>query len=362
VNSEQDLEGQDPELAAFVASVSKAQDQALEGSPVLPDFAEVVSRAHAMDPRKVPAGKLEGAQELASVIPLHGASASQTTMPDGEFCEFLADVRAEGIRESAQHLDTRDIPAIQVPDNVVVRGRGVRLVSGLVALCAVAAVVFLFASGTGVRLLQSTADQTPSNALREAAVQPHEQSVEMRNRVPRTKPKPVAPDEPALPEPLEEQPEDLEPTKIDPPAVSPTDRPQRPAKSRSKPDPLAELDTQAQAKWRAGDLAGAEGLLRKVIEKGHRGRRVQLAYGDLFTLVRQLHPGAGEEQLWREYLRAFPHGTHADDARAGLCRRATDDVAASCWRDYLKNHPRGAHRRQAQTLVAQPTDAVGEGL
>lgn len=365
---EHDLEGMDSELAAFVASVRADQACVVNEEPARPDFLEVVARAHAIDSVQVPASRIEEAHKLASVIPLYASSVSQELAPDAEFSDFLADVRAEGIRGSAQHLAGArgETPAVEAPVKIASDRRRARLTTGLVALAAAAAIVLLFASGAGVRLLQSSENDTPNAARHDDQVQIHQHSVESRPaRVSKLSPKAVAPLEPELPEPESEQ-VDTDPEVADPeqpsmksPAQLSTTKPARAAKPRQKRDPLAELDAQAQAKWRAGDLAGAENLLRKVIKKGRRGRRVQLAYGDLFTLVRQIHAGTSEEQLWREYLRTFPRGPHADDARAGLCRRAADADATSCWRDYLEHHPRGAHRRQAQKVVEQPT-GVGE--
>ena len=83
-------------------------------------------------------------------------------------------------------------------------------------------------------------------------------------------------------------------------------------------------------------------------------RAADLSYGDLFTLARQRSGPAQEQALWREYLAAFPRGRYADDARAGLCRRAEPDERAACWQQYLTDFPAGVHRPQAERALAEP--------
>jgi hypothetical protein len=124
-------------------------------------------------------------------------------------------------------------------------------------------------------------------------------------------------------------------------------------KDTEKPRPekpgerLRRLDREAEAKWEAGDLAGAEALYREIVAGAPGARAADLAYGDLFSLARQRHGADHEVALWREYLQVFPRGRYADDARAGLCRRADDDARATCWRAYLADFPGGVHRHQA---------------
>src|SRR5690606_2792537 len=110
---------------------------------------------------------------------------------------------------------------------------------------------------------------------------------------------------------------------------------------------------EAEARWQAGDLAGAEALYREIIAVGRGGRAADLAYGDLFSLVRQRHGGEAEVALWREYLQVFPRGRYADDARAGLCRRADAGARADCWRRYLEDLPQGVRRRQAARALGE---------
>ncbi len=119
------------------------------------------------------------------------------------------------------------------------------------------------------------------------------------------------------------------------------------AKKRTPPD-LDALEAEAEALWRSGDRAGAEALLRTIIRRSQTRRRADLAYGDLFTITRQLYGREREAAVWREYLARFPRGRYADDARAGLCRRESAGEAARCWSRYLLDFPSGTHRDEAK--------------
>ena len=110
---------------------------------------------------------------------------------------------------------------------------------------------------------------------------------------------------------------------------------------------LDALEVEAEALWRAGDRAGAEALLRKIIRLSRARRRADLAYGDLFTITRQLYGREREAEVWREYLARFPRGRYADDARAGLCRRESASEARACWSRYMLDFPSGTHRDEA---------------
>lgn len=113
-------------------------------------------------------------------------------------------------------------------------------------------------------------------------------------------------------------------------------------------DRLRELDAEAQRQWKAGDRQQAEALFREIISQGPKTRWAQLAYGDLFTIRRQVGDVAGETRLWERYLDRFPRGIHADEARAGLCRRASQAAASRCWRDYMHDFPNGSFRGHAE--------------
>ncbi|MEE9384305.1 MAG: hypothetical protein V3V08_12940 [Nannocystaceae bacterium] len=116
---------------------------------------------------------------------------------------------------------------------------------------------------------------------------------------------------------------------------------------QTRSERLRDLDAKAQALWREGELEAAERSFRRVIKLAGRGAIADLAYGDLFTLARQRGAPGDESKLWRQYIRRFPHGRFSDDVRAGLCRRANPSSAATCWRMYLDQHPGGSHAVEA---------------
>ncbi|HWB76641.1 MAG TPA: hypothetical protein VG755_16865 [Nannocystaceae bacterium] len=119
---------------------------------------------------------------------------------------------------------------------------------------------------------------------------------------------------------------------------------------RPSVDQLRALAEDAHRRWRAGDRAGAEAKFERIVKLGGRSSAAELAYGDLFALARQLHDTAKQRARWRAYVKRFPKGRFADDARAGLCRAGGD---ASCWRDYLRDFPRGSYRSEAASAVGQ---------
>lgn len=125
----------------------------------------------------------------------------------------------------------------------------------------------------------------------------------------------------------------VEPEPEPPPAV--------PVRKPSRNERLAELDAQAQAAWRRGDLRTAERRYRAIIKFGGRREVAELAYGELFAIVRQR--GGSLTSLWRAYLRRFPRGRYAEDVEAGLCRRTGPDKREACWARYRRRYPNGIH-------------------
>ena len=159
-------------------------------------------------------------------------------------------------------------------------------------------------------------------------------------------------------------PEDTQETAPAPdPRDSPSDarpRPKRTPKpatpgpaSAPAEDPLAALDREAQTLWQQGRLRDAADKFAEIVQRAPGSRTAEAAYGDLFALENRL--GGDAVSLWRAYLRQFPRGRYADDARAGVCRREPGAGRGACWSDYLVAHPDGAHRREAE----QVTQAAG---
>ena len=81
-------------LDEWLEDVVASTDRELETDRPRPDFAEVVARAHAEDPRRVTAEQLEEVRALAAVIPIQAraseSSSSHSAPLDGDFGEALA--------------------------------------------------------------------------------------------------------------------------------------------------------------------------------------------------------------------------------------------------------------------------------
>lgn len=149
---------------------------------------------------------------------------------------------------------------------------------------------------------------------------------------------------------------------VEPDTIAPeSDIPETPAplEGKAKPTPqaiaarLEQLDREARDAWKRGELSAAESGFEAVVKSGGRRAIADLAFGDLFELARQRKDLAGESALWRRYVRRFPNGRYADEARAGLCRRESGDAAKRCWSAYLVDRPRGTYRDQATAAIGE---------
>jgi hypothetical protein len=118
-------------------------------------------------------------------------------------------------------------------------------------------------------------------------------------------------------------------------------------KAPRRDESLRELDAEAQRLLREGDTPGAEKRFHEIIRRGKGTRYADLAYGDLFTIARRHHGPAREAELWRDYLKTYPRGRYADDATAGLCRRAPAELRSKCWSEYLEHFPSGTYKSRA---------------
>jgi hypothetical protein len=297
------------DLGDFSAALrGELEDEMFEDPPVQ-DLADVFARARAIDEAAIPPG-------------LHAIELAEA---DAE------DIVDSGLRSFAgalrQEVESSVVERQLVP--IATKRRRVAPIAAVVTLAAAAAVL------VAVGLSQFG----PQVAERDDRGQPvveadaHDAKDEQLPFVPGTTPEPRRVIEPA---PVEAEPEPL-------PAPSSDKAPRK----RHVPT-LDELDAAANERWTAGDLAGAEALLRKIIARAGRSARAELAYGDLFAIARQRGGASAQALVWREYLRRFPKGRYADDAQGGLCRLAPSDERASCWNGYLAVHPRGAHAREAR--------------
>ncbi len=325
---------------------------ARERRMIAPDFAALVEAARERDPELVSEAAVLEAGEFAPIVEL-GAEVERRR-GDGssdELDAWIADARvaAEADVAARRLAGVPPLPS-SAPAPEPRRGWATALaIAAVLASLAIAVPRLLDAFVDGnYQEAESSANQAeyvgpdaePEDGVRVRLLQPEPSPVEpiSQRAVHRSEPPPS-----------EEPPQ---------PAPRVRARPRRPTPvteeaSAQARDRIAALDAEAQARWAEGDLAGAEGRFREIIEiadAGHR-RYADLAYGDLFTLARQRDDEAAEQALWKAYLRKFPHGRFADDARAGLCRRAATAEREACWRAYLDDFPQGVHTRTAERAL-----------
>ncbi len=326
----------------------------LELRDVVPDFAAVVEAAHARDPQAVPRASLDEALALAPVVAL-GSESSQRLSLRGhaELNALVAAARSE-VDDELAALRRRGWPPVPVPKASPPKHRG------LVLWAAAAAAVLLFAIASP--MLAARFGAAPDNATQAPWWQRSADSTQ--DAVPREPPAPARERKPSLAEPPTQPEPTLEPTPTPTPEpitlelppeqpVSKVRKPVLPA-SETLADKLRRLGSEAEQAWQSGDPVGAESRHREIITLAPTSRAADLSYGDLFTLARQRSGPEQEISLWKEYLAAFPRGRYADDARAGLCRRADVDQRAACWQQYLTDFPAGVHRTQAERAQITP--------
>ena len=310
-------------LAAATAELHQAIERELAERPGRRDLADVIARARAIDPDAVPEG-------------LHAVDEDDEDQPEQldpmlpSFAAALRDTVEGDVRERA--MQPAAPPKFEQP-------RSSRRLA--VALIAVAAAVV---GAVSLAQLQQSpaileAERGPGSLAAKSVEQVLRDDQWTRGVSPptpqmRTRPEPAPP-----PQPEEEVvPEESEPVAQEPP---------KPTAS------LDQLEREAAEAWRAGQLGLAESKLRKIIARAGRGPKAELAYGDLFAITKQRGGSVQQSSAWKQYLARFPQGRFADDARAGLCMRTSNEAASRCWSDYLKQHPKGTHAARARRELAQ---------
>lgn len=319
------------DLESYTRDATAHLDRLVAAAHPVPDFAAVMSRARALEDAPI-----------APVIPLSRA-VEGAAGADAGLAPFTAALR----EEFDEKLHKRSL--LRIPGPVSAprrRRRGV--VIGLLA--AAAALLFLAVAPEFARPGERREQPVEANAS--ATLEPQGGAAnslpvkhDERTSVATTLTSPTPPSTELESAVLEDsQMGPPPPPSIAPSAPADGPRRRKPAADPSEPS----LEDEAQAMWQRGELAAAEQKLREVLTIAGKGRRAELAYGDLFVLTRQMHGPDAQLAVWREYLEQFPRGQFADDARAGLCQRAPVDGRAACWQDYLAQHPEGAHRKQAE--------------
>jgi hypothetical protein len=339
----------DPELDAFFADVVDGVEYDVDGDGAVPDLAAVVALAHAMDPSRVSATAVDEVAAYAPVVALDAGRRFRQTRDDLEMNSLVQQVRAHVDLEVARELS-------QPPQQAPAAAPAPRY--WWVGVLVAAALVL----GIGIGTLQATQvlEELYTNDQSEALHSDRADEDESQTAVHR-EPEPTPAPAPAV-----------EPTPAVEPAPAPVDaieeatpetEPKRATKKRrgakevvaapaeTLDEKLARLDREAHAAWQAGKLGRAEQLFGEIARLDEQGKLAGLAYGDMFTLARQRGDKTREVALWKAYLKRFPRGRFADDARAGLCRVADGQARIDCWTAYLEDMPRGSYRTQARREV-----------
>ncbi|MBL9101127.1 MAG: hypothetical protein JNL82_09225 [Myxococcales bacterium] len=271
------VRGPEDPLERFLAEVDRELAAPQQRGGRVRDFGEMMARAHRLDPAVTPASAAREAAGYAPVVALAGAR-----------------------------------PADPGPR---VRPR-LGLVLGLAAALLVGVAI-----GTAVRQARRDAAPGPGDAVQFVAGAPASAEtresapvVEAAPRRPRGSPGPAA-DEPSADEAgvdLVCTPEDAAPVVEAQVAAIVEAAPVEPEYHR--------LDRAADAAWRRGDINYARELLTRLTRSEAPRRVIEAAYGDLGVLIRQAGDDVALAELWRRYLKRFPRGVFAEDARADLCR------------------------------------------
>lgn len=326
----------DAELDAFVAAFAARIDRDVARAAPVPDIADVWARVAALDESLVPED-LELDDDEDAVVPLARARALLSSSERDDLAPFTAALR-ERVETQLQERGMAEIPA-----------RRLKVVRASTAVLAIAAALVLAVVGGFVavraRVLPGSSEspRTVERMLASDRTWLPRTSAQATERVPPPKPAPT-----------------VEAPVVTPPIETPVETPAPRVRPKVDLDAqLDELEARAQALWQAGDLDGAEKLLREVIRRARRGARVELAYGDLFAIARQRGGATAQVAVWREYLRRSPDGRFADDVQAGLCRHSSD--AGDCWAEYLRARPDGAHAKEARKKSGATDSAPDEG-
>jgi hypothetical protein len=342
---------EDPELDDFLADVVDGVEYDLDEDGAAPDLAAVVALAHAIDPSRVSATAVQEVEAYAPVVALETGRRFRETRDDLDMHALVQQVRAQVDQEVARELSQ---PAAAVADEPAQTRRywwvGVLVAAALVLGIGIGAV-------QATRLFEAANETDQSEALHSDRADEDETRSAVHREPVEVEPesKPAREPEAIAPAPAPSVEEAIEPEPI---ASTQRSRSKRRAKEvapaeETLDEKLARLDGEAAAAWRAGQLQRAEALLAEIVRLDAQGKLAGVAYGDLFTLAHQRKDKAREMALWKAYLKRFPRGRFADDARAGLCRAAQGQARVECWTAYLADMPRGSYREQGLREVGR---------
>lgn len=338
-------------LRAFTDALRERRDGTIGSVTPRPNFADVLARAARARAER---GEGEGDPVAVSTSAFEGPG-DEAEHHDPDLEAFTAALHDRYARVLARRA--RALPSAPSRRSKVALHAGLALAAAL--LLTVGVVALLSSS----RLHRSEEGIDAMGALRERDTSPGREGIAL----PRTPSATARPRSSGGTAPLDEAPSPVDllpplPPSVDAPTVPPEAVPveaPRPARKRNRNpeatssnapphDPVAALEAAAREAWAQGRLAAAERHFREILRREGKSRRADLAYGDLFSLAAQRSGRAGQAAVWREYLEAFPRGTFAEDARAGLCRRGAPEARAACWSAYLVEHPHGSHAAEAR--------------
>jgi len=292
------------------AAARALADRELASAAPRPNFAEIVARAHRIDPEAVPHGWIDAARRRVPAAPARAPRRDLTSL-------VIAVAAALVLALALKH------------------GLGAQREGG-----ATASLAGLHGEGNSA-LQAAPRDPAPP----QPTCPPGQQGCASPN--PSTCP-PGQPDC-APPNPSIANPSTCPPGQPDcaPPGHRATRRRPTQPPGQGLAARLRRLDDEAEASLRAGDLAGADERYIEIAAIGGARPEVEHAFADRFGLARTRNDHASQRRLWRAYLERFPRGSFADDAHAGLCRGEAGPEQGPCWSRYLETFKSGAHRREA---------------
>jgi hypothetical protein len=320
------------ERERWLDEVTATLERRIAAAGARPDFLDVVARAHAIDPQAVPADERQVVEALGLEPEAVVTGEPSPTRQEAILDEWLGDVRAamEGHLEARRRGPT-PVLAVRRERRAAWWIAGAALAAGIVLVLGAMQVVRRVAMDPDVRSEQALHLSDRPEPAGEVAEQAPERASEAQPR--------------AVVEPETVEPEASEPEASEPEPPAPLATSDRSALAKE----LATLADEAQAHWRAGRRDEAQRLFARIVARGGRSRAAEMAFADLFTLAHQRADARSQRRWWQAYLRRFPAGRFADDARAGLCRGRARAEQETCWAEYLEDFPHGSFRAEART-------------